>query len=160
MQRVLERDARGGTRYIEILKSRFGIDAMDYRLQRPEYIGGKTFSIGANQVANTTGTDTGELGAFALGSESGSVFTTSITEHSYIIGLMSSRADLTYQKSVQRTLLKQTRWEMFEPELARIGEQEVYSGEIQWDGTATTANNLTTFGYQERYAEYRYHPRS
>lgn len=157
IQRLLERDARGGTRYIELVLSHFGVHSPDGRLQRPEYLGGGTTSINFNPIANTSATATepqGGLAAFATGvARSG--FTKSFTEHGIIIGIASARADLTYQQGIERFWFRNTRYDFYWPALAHLGEQAILNREIFVQGTSADTN---VFGYQERYAEYRYKP--
>ena len=159
IQKLYERDARGGTRYIEVIKSHFGVTSPDARLQRPEYLGGGQSRINVAPVAQTsetTGTSPqGNLGAFGTASLMGHGFTKSFTEHCVIVGLVSVRADLTYQQGLNRMWSRQTRWDFYWPALAHIGEQAVLNREIYADGSA---NDDGVFGYQERFAEYRYKP--
>ena len=158
IQRLLERDARGGSRYTEIVRSHFGVTSPDQRLQRPEFLGGGSARINANPVASTAiiGVSTvGELGAFVTGFTEDLGFFKSFVEHGVIIGLVSVRADLTYQQGLHRMFSRQTRFDYYWPALARIGEQAVLSKEIFADGSA---NDEDVFGFQERYAEYRYQP--
>nr|DAV55803.1 MAG TPA: Capsid protein [Microviridae sp.] len=159
VQRLLERDARGGTRYTEILKAHFGVTSPDARLQRPEYLGGGSTQINVSQVPQTSSTDAttpqGNLSAFATATLHNNGFTKSFTEHCIIIGLVSVRADLNYQQGLQRMFKRSTRYDFFWPALAHIGEQTILQGEIYKLGTAA---DDTVFGYQERYAEYRYKP--
>lgn len=160
-QRLLERDARGGTRYTEILRSHFGVVSPDARLQRPEYLGGNSVPIQTRAIAQTsaaglTGGNTplAQLGAVAtVVSKTG--FTQSFVEHGYIFGLMSVRADLTYQQGLQRHWSRLTRYDFYMPVFAMLGEQAVLNKEIYCDGSA---NDALVFGYQERWAEYRYLP--
>lgn len=157
-QQFLERDARGGTRINEIIWSHFGVMSLDYRLQRPEYLGGGSEPVQINTVAQTSETSTtpqGTLSAFGTSFASGHGFTKSFTEHCVILGLVNVRADLTYQKGVERMWTRQTRYDFFWPEFQNIGEQVVYQYEIEATGTATDDD---AFGYQERYAEYRFKP--
>ena len=158
-QRLLERDARGGTRYIEIIKSHFGVTSPDARLQRPEYLGGGSTPVNISPVAQTSSTDAttpqGNLSAIGTSHLHGHGFTKSFTEHSLIIGLVSVRADLTYQQGLNRMWSRQTRYDFYWPALSHIGEQAVLNKEIYADASA---NDDNTFGYQERYAEYRYKP--
>lgn len=161
VQKLLERDARGGTRYIEIIKSHFGVTSPDARVQRPEYLGGGSSAININPVAQTSSTDgtspQGNLSAFGTSSASGHGFTKSFTEHCVLIGLVNIRADLTYQQGLNRMFSRQTRYDFYWPALAHIGEQAVLNKEIYAQGSlAATDDNV--FGYQERYAEYRYKP--
>ncbi len=159
IQRLYERDARGGTRYIEILKSHFKVTSPDSRLQRPEYLGGGSTPINFTQVAQTQSSDgttpQGNLSAFATATGSNHSFTKSFVEHCTIIGMICVRADLTYQQGINRMFSRQTRWDYFWPALAHIGEQEVLNKEIFYNNDA---NDELIFGYQERYAEYRYKP--
>lgn len=160
-QRLLERDARSGTRYTETLKAHWGVQVPDFRLQRPEYLGGGSTPIQISPVAQTTyqGTQTVEDGKGALagigtvGASHG--FTSSFVEHGVLIGLMNVRSDITYSQGLERFWDKQTRYDFYYPVLAQIGEQAVLNKEIYWDGTAADEE---VFGYQERYAEYRYKP--
>lgn len=159
IQKLYERDARGGTRYTEIIKSHFGVISPDQRLQRPEFLGSGSSYINVNPVAQTSSTDSvspqGNLSAFGTTSFSGHGFTKSFTEHCVLIGLACVRADLTYQQGINRMFSRQTRWDYYWPSLSHIGEQAVLSKEIYADGTASDED---VFGYQERYAEYRYKP--
>ena len=159
IQKLYERDARGGTRYIEILKSHFGVTSPDARLQRPEYLGGSTSPISLNPVAQTQETTENSpqanLAAFGTVGMDGHGFNKSFTEHCIIIGFISMRADLTYQQGLNRMFSRETRWDFYWPALSHIGEQAVLNKEIYADGTAV---DDAVFGYQERYAEYRYKP--
>lgn len=159
IQRLYERDARGGTRYTEILRAHFGVVSPDARLQRPEYLGGSSSPININPVQQTSATnDTtpqGNLAAYGLTSSRIHGFTKSFVEHGYIIGLVNVRADLTYQQGLQRLWSRQTRFDFYWPALAHLGEQTVLNKEIYAQGTAADDD---VFGYQERYAEYRYYP--
>ena len=159
IQKLYERDARGGTRYIEILKSHFGVTSPDARLQRPEYLGGSSSPISLNPVAQTAETSAespqANLAAYGTLAMNGHGFKKSFTEHCVIIGLISVRADLTYQQGLNRMFSRSTRWDFYWPALSHIGEQAVLNKEIFVDGTAADDE---VFGYQERYAEYRYKP--
>lgn len=159
IQKLYERDARGGTRYTEILRSHFGVISPDARLQRPEYLGGSSFRININPVAQTNSTDSispqGNLAAFGLGSDVKKGFTHSFVEHGYIIGLCNIRADLTYQQGINRMFSRTGRFDFYWPSLAHLGEQAVLNKEIYAQGTD---DDDMVFGYQERYAEYRYKP--
>lgn len=161
IQKLLERDARGGTRYTEIIRSHFGVTSPDARLQRPEYLGGGSSPVNFYPVAQTGETGTspqGNLAATAVTSSSGKGFTKSFTEHMVILGLVSVRADLNYQQGINRMFNRQTRYDFYWPALAHIGEQAVLNKEIYARGTGTVTTDALTFGYQERYAEYRYKP--
>lgn len=158
LQKLYERDARGGTRYTEIVLSHFGVVSPDARLQRPEYLGGGTTRVGISAVANTSDTATanqGDLAAIGTATANGHGFHKSFTEHGYIIGLVSVRADLTYQQGLDRHWSRTTREDFYWPALAHIGEQAVLQKEIF---IANDATDDDVFGYQERYAEYRYKP--
>ena len=159
IQGLLERDARAGTRYTEIVQGHFGVTSPDARLQRPEYLGGGKDRINVNPIPQTSSTDgttpQGNLSAYATTGFSGHKFTKSFTEHSVIIGLACVYADLTYQQGLARHWSRQTRYDFYWPALAHLGEQAILNQEIYAQGTADDAN---TFGYQERYAEYRYKP--
>lgn len=163
IQKLLERDARGGTRYTEIIRSHFGVISPDARLQRPEFLGGGTAMVNINPVAqySASGVDTsiistpqGNVAAYGTVSAHNHGFTKSFTEHGFIIGLVAFRADLTYQQGIDRMWRRQTRYDYYWPALAHLGEQAIENAEIYVSGTAAT--DEATFGYQERYAEYRY----
>lgn len=158
IQKLLERDARGGTRYVEIVKSHFGVTSPDARLQRPEYLGGGRAPIMMTPIAQTSETNTTEQGgltAIATGSFGGHGFVKSFTEHCIVIGLISAIADLTYHQGMERMWSRSTRYDFYWPALAQIGEQSVLNKELYVQGAAADDN---VFGYQERYAEYRYKP--
>ena len=158
IQRLYERDARGGSRYIEIVKSHFGVISDDLRVTRPEYLGGGSTNINIHPVPQNSVTSTtpqGNLSAIGTASTVGHSFTKSFTEHCILIGLVSVRADLTYQQGLDRMFSRRTRFDYYWPSLANLGEQEVLSKEIYADGTSADEG---VFGYQERYAEYRYKP--
>lgn len=158
LQKLFERDARGGTRYTEILRSHFKVISPDSRLQRPEYLGGSSSRININPVEQTSASDDktpqGNLAAYGLTSNF-SKFRKSFTEHGVLIGLLNVRADLTYQKALNRMWSRQTRFDFYWPALSHLGEQAVLNQEIYAQGNA---DDLKVFGYQERYAEYRYKP--
>lgn len=164
-QKLLERDARSGTRYNELILSHFGVTVPDFRVQRPEFLGGGSTPINITPVANTTSVDstndpsgadrfTGQLSGFGTASGSHG-FTKSFVEHGVIIGLVNVRGDITYSQGIERYWSKQTRYDFYYPVLAQIGEQAVLMSEIYTTGTASDDN---VWGYQERYAEYRYKP--
>jgi len=159
IQKILERDARGGTRYVELLKAHFGVTNPDFRLQRPEYLGGSSARMDISAVAQTSESTTtkklGQLAAFStVGDQAG--FHHSITEHGYIIGLVNVRADITYQQGLHKMWSRATRYDFYLPALANLGEQAVLNQEIMV-GTSEVTNEAA-FGYQERWAEYRYKP--
>lgn len=165
IQRMMERDARGGTRYIEIIKSHFGVTSPDFRLQRPEYLGGGSSRIGITQVPQTTPTGIvpdvspqGNLAGFGTVSVNGNGFTKSFTEHTLIIGLACARADLTYQNGLARMWSRQTRYDHYFPSLSHLGEQAVLNKEIFAQGSAAPGIDDQVFGYNERYSEMRYYP--
>lgn len=162
IQKLLERDARGGTRYTEIIRAHFGVVSPDARLQRPEYLGGGTTDVNINPIAQTSGstvtgstTPMGTLAAMGTALAHNHGFTQSFTEHGVIIGLVSVRADLTYQQGLPRMWSRSTRYDFYFPAFAHLGEQAVLNKEIYVQGTS--ADN-DVFGYQERWAEYRYKP--
>lgn len=160
IQKLLERDARGGTRYTEIVRSHFGVSSPDARLQRPEFLGGGTSYVNINPVAQTSNTNAtspqGNLSAMAtVASQHG--FTSSFTEHGVIIGMACARADLTYQQGLNRMWSRRTRYDFYWPSLSHIGEQSVFNQEIYAQAIALAADT-GIFGYQERYSEYRYKP--
>jgi len=162
IQKLLERDARGGTRYTEIIRAHFGVISPDARLQRPEYIGGGTSNISINPIAQTSGTNAsgttaplGTLAAMGTALAHNHGFTYSATEHGVVIGLVAVRADLTYQQGLARMWSRSTRYDFYFPAFATLGEQAVLNKEIYVRGDS---NDNNVFGYQERWAEYRYYP--
>ncbi|QGH72837.1 MAG: major capsid protein [Microviridae sp. ct0DW36] len=159
IQKLYERDARGGTRYTEIIRAHFGVVSPDARLQRPEYLGGGSTPVNIHPIAQTSSTDVttpqGNLAAFGTAMMHNHGFTKSFTEHCLVIGLISVRADLNYQQGLNRMWSRQTRWDFYWPALSHIGEQAVLNKEIFAQGTSADED---VFGYQERYAEYRYKP--
>jgi len=164
LQRLLERDARGGTRYAEVIMSHFGVtDPQHAVLQRPVYLGGSSQPISTQIVPQTTATGLtggstaqGNLSAYGIGASLRNGFTHSFTEHGIILGLLNVRADLTYQQGLDRMFSRSTRYDFYFPALAHLGEQAVLNQEIYAQGTGHTADDAGVFGYQERYAEYRY----
>jgi len=167
IQRLLERDARGGTRLIEITKAHFGVSSPDLRATRPEYLGGGSSPINIQPIAQTgfTATDVqtadtpqGNLAGVGTGMFQNHGFTKSFTEHCIILGMVSVRADLTYQQGLNRMYSRQTRFDFYWPALSHIGEQAVLNKEIFAQGDADPIADAETFGFQERYAEYRYRP--
>lgn len=158
IQKLYERDARGGTRYIEVIKAHFGVTSPDQRLQRPEYLGGGSTMIQINPIAQTGETNTtpqGNLAAVGTGVLNKHGFTKSFTEHCFVIGLVSARADLNYQQGLHRMWSRSTRFDFYWPALAHIGEQAVLNKEIYFQNDPADDD---VFGYQERFAEYRYKP--
>ena len=159
IQKLQERDARGGSRYTEIVKSHFGVTSPDARLQRPEFLGGGRSYVNINPVQQTNATDSttpqGNLAAYGTSTMRDHAFSKSFTEHGYIIGLICARADLTYQQGLNKLWKRRQKYDLYWPALAHIGEQAVRRDEIDLRGSG---GDSTTFGYQERYAEYRYKP--
>lgn len=160
LQRLYERDARGGSRYTEILRSHFGVVSPDSRLQRPEYLGGSESRLVINPVVQNSATENdktpqGNLAAFGISASSGHGFTKSFVEHSVVIGLVNVRAPLSYQQGINRMFNRRTRYDYYWPVLAHLGEQEILNKEIYAQGNS---QDDEVFGYQERYAEYRYFP--
>lgn len=160
IQKLYERDARGGTRYIEILKSHFGVTSPDARLQRPEYLGGSRVPININQVIQQSSTvegttPLGDTAAYSLTTDVHGDFMKSFVEHGFVIGVMVARYDHTYQQGIERFWSRKSRFDYYWPVLANIGEQAVLNKEIYAQGTA---QDNEVFGYQEAWADYRYKP--
>lgn len=158
IQKFLERDARSGTRYIEIIKGHFGVTSPDARMQRPEYLGGERFPINISQVLQTSASQTdspqGNTAAFSLtGGQKCAGFTKSFTEHGFVIGLACVRTNHSYQQGTNRMWTRQRKFDYYWREFANLGEQEIKLNEIY---AYKNMYNQGTFGYQERYAEYRY----
>lgn len=163
VQKLLERDARGGTRYTEIIQAHFGVTSPDARLQRVEYLGGGTSPLNVNPIAQTSSTDgeptpQGNLAAFGTLAMNGIGFTKSFTEHGILLGLVSVRADLNYQQGLNRMFSRLTKYDFYWPALSHIGEQAVLNKEIYAVGSANPTQDNAAFGYQERWAEMRYKP--
>lgn len=156
-QKLFEKDARGGTRYNEIIYSHFGVTSPDARQQRPEYLGGKRIPINISQVLQTSSTDEtspqGNTAAFSLTADSSGSFTKSFTEHGFIIGLACVRTDHTYQQGIERMWSRRKRFDFYWPVLANIGEQAILNKEIYAQGNKVDDE---AFGYQEAWADYRY----
>lgn len=159
MQKFYERLARGGSRYTEVLRSFFGVVSPDARLQRPEFLGSFTKMVNVNPIAQTSATDDtspqGNLSAYGVTAAKFHGFTKSFVEHGYIIGFVCARADLTYQQGINKMWLRSTVYDLYWPTFAHLGEQAIELREIYAQGTES---DTTVFGYQERYAEYRYKP--
>lgn len=159
IQRLLERDARGGTRYIELLQAHFGVRPPDFRLQRPEYIGGGKQMVNTQPIPQTSSTDAttpqGNLAGYTT-STGRHRFSYAATEHGYILGLAHVRTDLTYQQGLRRHWRRESRYDFYFPAFAHLGEQAVQNQEIYCTGI--NADDIDVFGYQERWAEYRYTP--
>jgi len=168
LQQFLEKDARGGTRYTEIISSHFSVRSPDARLQRPEFLGGGSRPVNITPLASSAETErpsddtllrnVGDLGAVGMAVSQEGGFHKSFTEHGYIIGLISVRADLTYQQGMARHWFRQTRYDYFWPVFAHLGEQAITNKEIWVTDGGTDSQLNDPWGYQERYAEYRYHP--
>lgn len=167
IQRYYERLARGGDRYIEMIKSFFNVTSPDARLQRPEYLGGNRIPININQVVQNSSTDAtspqGNTAAYSLTTDRHSDFTHSFTEHGTVLGVMVARYDHTYQQGLERQFSRKTRFDYYFPVFAHLGEQAILNKEIylQSDevlGETGISENEEVFGYQERWAEYRYKP--
>ena len=159
MQKFYERLARGGSRYTEVLRSFFGVVSPDARLQRPEFLGSFTKMVNVNPIAQTSATDDtspqGNLSAYGVTAAKFHGFVKSFVEHGYIIGFVCARADLTYQQGINKMWLRSTVYDFYWPTFAHLGEQAIELREIYAQGVEA---DTTVFGYQERYAEYRYKP--
>lgn len=158
IQKFYEKTARGGSRYIEIIKAHFGVTSPDSRMQRPEYLGGNRVPLNINQVVQMSQTDTtpmGDTAAYSMTNDYNSDFTKSFTEHGYILGLMVARYDHTYQQGIERLFSRKDIFDFYWPSFANIGEQAVKNKEIYAQGNATDDQ---VFGYQEAWADYRYKP--
>jgi hypothetical protein len=160
IQRLYEKNARGGTRYIEIIKAHFGVQSPDARQQRSEYLGGTRVPINMDQVVQTSNsgdgiTPQGNTAAYSLTAFNESMFTKSFTEHGYIIGLACIRTEHTYQQGIERFWSRKKMLDYYFPTLANLGEQAILNKEIYAQGNATDDE---AFGYQEAWAEYRYKP--
>lgn len=162
IQKMFERDARGGTRYIEVVQAHWKVKSPDARLQRVEFLGGGSTPIMINPVPQTSASGTyadspqGNLAAYGTGLGTGHGFHMSFTEHGLVLGLVSIRADLTYQQGLERMWSRRTRVDRYWPALAHLGEQAVLRKEIY--ATGVQAEDETVFGYQERAGDYRYKP--
>lgn len=160
VQKLYEKDARGGTRYIEILKSHFGVTSPDARLQRPEYLGGNRIPVNINQVVQSSatqadGTPLGDTAAFSVTTDVHGDFIKSFVEHGFVIGVMVARYDHTYQQGLERFWSRKDRLDYYFPVFANIGEQPILNKEIYAQGTT---QDDEVFGYQEAWADYRYKP--
>ena len=159
LQRYYEIDARGGTRYTEKLQAHFGVTNPDARLQRPEFLGSHSSMMNINPVTQTSSTDSttpqGNLAAYGLNAQRYHAFTKSFSEFGYVIGLINVRADLTYQQGVNKMWLRSDVLDFYWPSFAHLGEQAIQNIEIYCQGND---DDKKVFGYQERYAEYRYKP--
>ena len=157
VQHILERDARTGTRYKEILKGAWGVTSPDARLDRSEYIGGYRMPININQVIQTSSSSQispqGNTAAYSMTTMSKHMCTYSATEHGYVLGLCCVRVDHSYQQGLSRLWTRSTRFSYYDPMLANLGEQPVLNQEIYAQGTE---QDEEVFGYQEAWADYRY----
>lgn len=167
VQRMYERDARGGTRYIEILKSHFGVTSSDARLQRPEYLNGKTIPVNIQQVNQTSSTDStspqGNTAAYSLTGDEEYAFTKSFEEHGILMGLICVRQDHSYSQGIEKFWLRKTRTDFYMPVFANLSEQPILNKEIYTQGSSVVDTNGNiiddqVFGYQEAWADYRYKP--
>ena len=168
LQKLYERDARGGSRYIELLKSHFGVTSPDGRLQRPEYLGGNRVPINVNQVVQQSGSVSGQTAqgtvtGMSLTTDSHFDFSKSFVEHGFVIGVMVARYDHTYQQGLDRMWSRSDRFDYYWPVFANIGEQAVKNKEIYAQGSAVVDSDGKivddkVFGYQEAWADYRYKP--
>ncbi len=154
-QKMLERDARGGTRYTEMLYSHFGVTSPDASLQRTEYLGGNRIPIQINQMVQSSANGLGSTGAYSLTTDTDFSFEKSFTEHGYIMGVMVARYDHVYQQGIEKFWMRDERTDFYLPVFANIGEQPVYNYQIYADGSST---DNEVFGYQEAWADYRYKP--
>ncbi len=161
LQTLYETDARGGTRYIEIIKAHFGVTSPDARLQRPEYLGGKRIPLNVQQVIQTSATNEndftpqGNIAAYSHTPDSSNSFTKSFTEHGILLGLVCVRTERTYQQGIEKLFSRKRRFDYYFPALANIGEQPILNKEIYAQGTA---DDEKVFAYQEAFADYRYKP--
>lgn len=167
LQQLLEKDARGGTRYTEILRAHFGVTSPDARLQRPELLGSFSVPLALHTVPQSSGTGSssstpqGNLSAFGVASGSARAFSKSFTEHCIILGLASVRSDLTYQQGIPRMWSRSTRYDYYWPSLSSLGEQAILNKEIYAQGKSAKDSDGAlvddkVFGYQERWSEYKY----
>lgn len=160
IQRLYEKDARGGTRYRELLKAHFGVTAPDARVQVPEYLGGCRVPVNINQVLQTSSTDStspqGNTAAYSCTTDSRSLFTSSFVEHGMLIGLACVRVEHSYCQGIDRFWSRKRRFDFYWPTLANIGEQAVLKKELFVTGNSV--NDEQAFGYQEAWADYRYKP--
>lgn len=157
LQRWLEKQAKGGYRYIETILSHFGVKSDDLRLQRPQYLGGGKQPVIISEVLNTTGTENapqGDMAGHAYAAGATNSFSESFKEHGYVFGIMSILPKTAYQQGVPKHFMRRDRYEYYWPEFANLGEQEIKNYELYHDPADSTNSN--TFGYQQRYAEYKY----
>lgn len=163
IQSLLELDARGGTRYVEVLLAHYGVTSPDFRLQRPEYLGGGREELNSHPIPQTSETSgsnyQANLASFgtAQTSDNSIGFSKSFVEHGYVIGLVQARGEMSYQQGMNRMYMRETRYDFFWPKLQQLGEQSINKGEIYFQGDAA-GTNYESFGYAERYAEYKFRP--
>ena len=162
LQRLFERDARGGTRYAEMLHAHFGVTNPDARLQRPEYLGGEHILLNMTQVQQTapssgSGNALGQLGAYSLTGAQGGAFVKSFTEFGYVLGLACVRVKHSYSQGIPRMFSRHRRFDFYYPALANIGEQPVYKSEL-FTAPGSAFSTSQVFGFQEAWADYRYKP--
>ena len=162
LQRLFERDARGGTRYTEMLHAHFGVTNPDARLQRPEYLGGEHILLNMTQVQQTapssgSGNALGQLGAYSLTGAQGGAFVKSFTEFGYVLGLACVRVKHSYSQGIPRMFTRKRRFDFYYPGLANIGEQPVYTSEL-YTPAGSAFSKANVFGFQEAWADYRYKP--
>ena len=156
VQKMMEIDARSGSRYIEVIRGHFGITSPDARQQRPEYLGGKRVPINMTEIvqqSETGATPLGDTGGKSLTIDTDNMFTYSATEHGIILGLAVIRTEHTYGQGIDRILSRETKYDFYWPELSNIGEQPIREKELYAQGTS---DDDDVFGYQEAWAEYRY----
>lgn len=163
IQKLYERDARGGTRYTELIQAHFGVTSPDARLQRTEYLGGGSMPMNVNPIAQTSSNDNeptpqGNLAGVGTVHVNNIGFNKSFTEHGIVLGLVSVRADLNYQNGLDRKYSRSTRWDFYWPALSHIGEQSILNKELFATGSVNPTQDASTWAYQERWAEYRYKP--
>lgn len=157
IQEFLERDARGGTRYPELVYEHFGVENPDARVQRVEYLGGGSSQIVVNPVANTSNTSTGNLAGTGSVFVKNHGFHKSFTEHGYLMCIVNVRADVTYYQGIEKQWTRSTRFDFYWREFAHLGEQAILNREIYWQATtAANGTDIAVFGYQARYEEYRF----
>lgn len=170
-QQLYELDARGGTRYVEILKAHFGVTSPDARQQRPELLGYNHTPISVNQVVQQSGTNAGtalgDVAGLSVTADSDNSFVKSFTEHGFVIGICCARYKHSYQQGLNRIWSRQTRFDYYWPVFANIGEQPILNKEIYMNYSLTNSSSVSgsveneneeVFGYQEAWAEYRYIP--
>ena len=159
VQQFMEADARGGTRYREIVRNHFGVDIDDKTVQIPEYLGGQRYMINVSQVVQTSATDAtspqGNAAAISVTPFMENSFTKSFQEHGYVIGVCCIRNDNTYQQGIEKLWSRTDKFDFYWPEFAHLGEQAILNKEIYAQGTA---EDEKAFGYQEAYSEYRMAP--